>query len=125
MLPGPRRIRRSADYRAVMRSGSRTASRTVVVHASTTSSTDPARAGFVVGRSVGPAVTRNRVARRLRHLMAAHLTQLPAGTDVIVRALPAAAGASSGQLGRDLATSLRRVVSRLGQAPGSEQVVSP
>lgn len=124
MLPGPRRIRRSADYRAVMRTGSRAASRTVVVHCSTTAGTGPARAGFIVGRSVGPAVVRNRVARQLRHVMAAHLDHLPASTGVVVRALPAAAGAPSVQLGQDLASSLRRTMARLGQDPGAGPVGS-
>ena len=46
------------------------------------------RVGFVVSRAVGPAVVRNRVKRRLRHLMRDRLDQLGAGTcAVVVRAL--------------------------------------
>jgi ribonuclease P protein component len=48
--------------------------------------------GFVVSKAVGPAVTRNRVKRRLRHLAADQLTLTPAGTDLVVRALPSASG---------------------------------
>jgi ribonuclease P protein component len=51
--------------------------------------------GFVVGRAVGPAVTRNQVRRRLQHLIAARLDRLPAGTRLVVRATPGAAGRSS------------------------------
>lgn len=68
----------------------------------------PARAGFVVSKAVGNAVYRNRVRRRLRHLVAARLEVLPAGSTLVVRALPAAAGWSSTALGRDLDACLRR-----------------
>ena len=54
--------------------------------------------GFVVARSVGPAVVRNRVLRRLRHLMAGRLDHLPAGSCVVVRAFPPAAAATSAGL---------------------------
>lgn len=50
----------------------------------------PARVGFVVSRAVGGAVIRNRVKRRLRHLLAARLSILSAGSLLVVRALPAA-----------------------------------
>ena len=45
--------------------------------------------GFVVSKKVGNAVTRNRVKRRLRHLSRDLVA--PFDTDVVVRALPAAA----------------------------------
>ena len=48
------------------------------------------RAGFVVSRALGNAVTRNCVKRRLRHLAAAHLANTPDGIDIVVRALPRA-----------------------------------
>lgn len=57
-----------------------------------------ARVGFVVSRAVGPAVTRNLVKRRLRHVLSRRLSELPHGARVVVRALPASAGASSAQL---------------------------
>lgn len=123
MLPGGRRIRQADDFRAVTRTGNRCATRTLVVHVGTlpgstsragTSSRGqvanygPARAGFVVGRSVGGAVVRNRVVRRLRHLMAPLLADLPDGIGVVVRALPASASASSPQLEHDLVSALGR-----------------
>jgi ribonuclease P protein component len=69
----------------------------------------PCRVGFVVGRDVGGAVTRNRVRRRLRHLVRAQLDQLPAGV-MVVRALPAAADADFPELRNDLARCLGRVL---------------
>ncbi len=68
----------------------------------------PARAGFVVSRAVGPAVVRNQVKRRLRHLMRERLASVPAGWSVVVRALPSAAAASRDHLAAALDQSLRR-----------------
>jgi ribonuclease P protein component len=65
--------------------------------------------GFIVGRTVGGAVIRHRVQRRLRHLMRARLTELPGGALLVVRALPPAAGAGSAVLGQDLDGALRRL----------------
>jgi ribonuclease P protein component len=66
----------------------------------------PVRVGFVVSRAVGNAVTRNRVRRRLRHLLRERLTSLPPGTDVVVRASPGSAQRSYRQLGTDLDAAL-------------------
>lgn len=70
----------------------------------------PVRAGLVVSKSVGGSVVRHRVSRRLRHLLAARLPQLPAGSRLVVRATPAAAAASSAELGADLDRALARLV---------------
>jgi len=66
----------------------------------------PARAGFVVSRAVGNAVTRNRVRRRLRHLVRERLNQLPAGSTLVVRALPGAADLPYARLGTHLDAAL-------------------
>jgi ribonuclease P protein component len=76
--------------------------------------------GFVVGRAVGGSVVRHRVQRRLRHLMRCRLVNLPAGALVVVRALPASAGASSAALGDDLDGALQRLIgSRTVSAPSA------
>lgn len=79
-------------------------------------STRPPRVGFVVSRAVGNSVVRHRVVRRLRALLAARLTMLPAGTDLVVRAQTAAATASSAELGAALDQALERVLSPAGAA---------
>ncbi len=58
--------------------------------------------GLIVSRAVGNAVLRNQVKRRLRHLAAERLAGFPDGAQLVVRALPASAGATSQQLGADL-----------------------
>jgi ribonuclease P protein component len=72
----------------------------------------------VVGKTVGPSVVRHRVSRRLRHLLRDRLETLDvvaAGTDLVVRAQPAAADATSAELAEDLDAALARL--GLGAAP--------
>lgn len=66
--------------------------------------------GLVVSKAVGGSVVRTRVKRRLRHLCAARLDLLPAGSEMVLRALPPAAAASSAELGADLDRCLRSLV---------------
>jgi len=70
----------------------------LVLHALWRSDTDPTRVGFVVPRSVGDAVRRNRVKRQLRHLVGARLDLLPAHSSVVVRTNAAAAEADAATL---------------------------
>ncbi|HYN57157.1 MAG TPA: ribonuclease P protein component [Motilibacterales bacterium] len=119
-----RRIRRAEDFRVVMRAGSRAASRTLVVHAHGGRTSEPARAGFVVGRSVGGSVIRHRVTRQLRHLMRVQLEGLPPGIDIVVRALPPAGPATSAELSADLASGVRRALSKLGHDARTVSAVS-
>lgn len=112
MLTAEHRLRRSSDFASTVRRGAAARAASVVVHVVVTEDPIPAKVGFVVGRAVGGAVVRNTVRRRLRHLMAGRLNQLPRGATVVVRALPAAAAASgeslAADLGRALASALRR-----------------
>ena len=74
------------------------------------------RVGFVVGKAVGNAVTRNRVRRRLRHLAAAELSGTPDRVSVVVRALPRAATAPD-EVPRDFATAWPQAMARLAPRP--------
>jgi ribonuclease P protein component len=65
--------------------------------------------GFVVSKAVGASVTRNRVKRRLRHLMRERLGSLPDGTLAVIRAMPASAVASYQELGAEIDRCLHRV----------------
>jgi ribonuclease P protein component len=111
VLAAAHRLTDARCYRAVIRNGSRAGSRTVVVHLA-----DPGpgpsgpRVGLVVSKAVGNAVTRNRVQRRLRHLAREQLDRLPGSCALVIRALPAAATASSAELRRDLGRCLQRVL---------------
>jgi len=108
VLAAAQRMRRSADFAATIRGGRRAGRGTVVVHLllDEPALASTARAGFVVSKAVGNAVVRNKVRRRLRHLVRPLLGDLPAGSSLVVRALPAAAGASFATLGADLEAAL-------------------
>ncbi|QDB80591.1 ribonuclease P protein component [Georgenia wutianyii] len=110
MLPPQHRMRRSEEFTDAVRGGARSGTRRLVVHlgASSAGETTPPRAGLVVSKAVGNAVERNQVKRRLRGLLAPRMNDLHDGDSIVVRALPAARGASSAELGEDLDVALRR-----------------
>ncbi len=116
MLVRGARLTTGRDLSETIRHGHRAGSRTLVVHLATSPEVDAAaepgrsRAGFVVPRSVGGAVTRNRVQRRLRHLVREPLATLPPSSRLVVRALPPSATASSMDLARDLHGALDKVL---------------
>ena len=113
MLPRASRLKGSEDFRLAIRRGIRVGRTSLVLHAGSTPGRQGVRVGFVVSKAVGDAVTRNRVKRRLRHLALPQLATTPAGVDVVVRALPPAAGAGP-ELGSDLASAWAKAVRRLG-----------
>jgi len=114
-LAATHRLRRRSDFAATIRGGRRAARGALVVHLDRQPPAQAERqalprAGFVVSRAVGGAVERNRVKRRLRHLVRARIDALPPGAMLVVRALPAAAGRSYADLGDDLDGALDRAM---------------
>ncbi len=67
------------------------------------------RFGLIVSKAVGNAVIRHRVARRLRHMCGQVIAELPADTDIVIRALPGAATADATELLRQLRGALRKL----------------
>ncbi|HEX4976768.1 MAG TPA: ribonuclease P protein component [Nocardioides sp.] len=114
MLNRANRLTSGRMFAPTIRRGRRAGTRRLVVHldpapAARTGAATPL-VGFVVSKAVGPAVVRNRVRRRLRHLARERLRSLPGSAVLVVRALPASAQASSTELGEDLDTALARVL---------------
>ncbi len=98
-------MRRSADFSSVVRGGARARKGVVVVHQRCGLLADAAAGpvvGLIVSRAVGTSVTRHRVSRRLRAQLTPRLAALPTASGTVIRALPAAAGATSVSLGDDL-----------------------
>ena len=136
VLPAAHRLRSAAEFRSVVRRGRRATRPLLTVHllaaphdapAAGPGATAPgpavgapARAGLVVSKAVGGAVVRHRTSRRLRHLLAPHLSgpsaDVPAGAGLVVRAAPSAGTASSAALGRDLDSALAALLRGVGPA---------
>ena len=95
-----------------MRRGAKAGGRTAVVYVVKTGDAS-SMAGFAVSRAVGGAVVRNLVKRRLRAVMSDALTTFPAGSHVVVRALPAAADVSFSQLRADVLGAMARAEAKV------------
>jgi ribonuclease P protein component len=89
MLAKKARISNSADFAKATKSGLRSTSNSLVVYLYLSNSTEPARCGLIINKSVGNSVIRHNVARKIRHSIAADLISLPTGSLFVVRALPA------------------------------------
>ncbi|MEK9663012.1 MAG: membrane protein insertion efficiency factor YidD [Candidatus Nanopelagicales bacterium] len=110
MLPRQQRLAPSVLIKDTIRRGRRSRNGALVVHLLlTTDQVAPGRAAFAVGRSVGNSVERHRVTRQLRAITTPLLHELPLGSQMVVRALPEARGASSGQLAADLRAALNKI----------------
>lgn len=111
MLPARYRMTRSTEFGATVSKGMRAVQPDLVVHALRVKSSDDAgpRIGLVVSKSVGSAVQRHRVARRLRHVARTVIDELDPADRVVIRALPSSRNAISARLEQELRTALRRV----------------
>lgn len=121
MLPAQHRMRRSADFGATVRHGRRSVQSDIVIHSRRRPATvdiDSGAAagtaqsplvGLIIAKSVGSAVDRHRVARRLRHVTRGLLSELIPDERVVIRALPSSSRASSEQLARQVHAGLTAV----------------
>ncbi len=110
MLPAQNRMTRSAEFSHTVKRGVRAAQADIVVHASRqdgAADTAP-RIGFIVAKSVGGAVQRHRVARRLRHAARQVIGELDPADRIVVRALPGSRDAISARLREELSSGVRR-----------------
>jgi ribonuclease P protein component len=116
MLPASARMRRRADFDSATKRGSRAGRSLVSGHLLVEPGAQrrPALVGFVVSRAVGPAVTRNKVKRRLRHLARDYLGSLPGGSLLVLRASPSAAMACQADLAADLDLVIGALLRRQG-----------
>ncbi|TLM73730.1 ribonuclease P protein component [Pseudarthrobacter sp. NamB4] len=117
MLATRNRLRTAADFSTTVRSGVRNGRRNVVLYTAAIAADEPSRIGFIVSKSVGNAVVRNLVKRRLREAGAASLREYGTGFAIVVRALPASATASWDQLLSDYNAALESTMTRLAGRP--------
>ena len=117
MLPAAARMRRKAEFSQAIRNGSRAGKPLLSGHLLVRAGQDePARVGFVVSRAVGSAVLRNRVRRRLRHLVRGYLVSLPGGSLLVLRAHPRAATARQADIAAELDLVIGTLLRRQGGA---------
>lgn len=117
MLPAAARMRSRADFAEARKSGSKTGRPLLSGQLRVRPGIgEPARVGFTVSRAVGSAVIRNRVRRRLRHLVRGYLPVLPDGSLLVVRAHPRAATARQADLAAELDLVIRTLLRRQGEA---------
>lgn len=123
MLSAQHRMVSGDEFAVTIRNGVRKGNRAVVVHVLLGSQGEGERTkhvGFVVGkRQIPKAVNRNKVKRRLRHLMRERITQIPENASVVVRALAPTVSLSfsdlSAQLDRALQSALRSALTGVSQ----------
>jgi ribonuclease P protein component len=124
VLPPAARVRTRSDHQLVAQTGCRVRRGSLVlsmvVPPSPAELSAPAdgvvpaqpRGAAIAGRRVGPAVTRNRVKRRVRELLRDRLPELPAGSLVVIRAMPGAERASYAQLGGWIDAGMRSCLAK-------------
>lgn len=109
-------MRRSTEFDATVKRGIRAARSDVVVHLRRDNDSDEAtapRLGLIIAKSVGSAVERHRVARRLRHVARPLLAELHPGDRVVIRALPSSRTVSSTRLEQQLRVALESAGTKL------------
>lgn len=104
------RITSGDDYRRVVRRGRRAGGAYCITYVLPRKRTDPARFGFIVSKSVGGAVVRNLVRRRLKTVADRYLRTDDHGFDVVFRALPGSAQASYAELEAEALGAVRKLV---------------
>ena len=106
MLPKQNRVVRPEDFRTVVRRARRSSSPLAVYYRLERSENDPARFGFIVSRTVGGAVERNLMRRRMRAIGRELVDAGAHGADVVVRALPGSAQHGWASLSADMHDAL-------------------
>lgn len=109
-------MRRSADFGVTVKRGRRAVQPDIVVYgrrressADTESRSLPPTVGLIIAKSVGSAVDRHRVARRLRHVAREVIGELAPAEQLVIRALPGSNGASSETLRTQLRAGLSSI----------------
>ena len=108
MLAKENRLRLAEDFRVTMKTGRKQSSQSLVLYLKRDSGLTQSRFGFIVAKTVGGAVTRNLVKRRLREIARVALNSMPVGIDVVVRALPSAGAADWNKLCSDFEIALAK-----------------
>ena len=120
MLPRNARLTSPLDFARTTKSGVRATSENFVgylyIQAGEKS---PARAGLIVGKSVGGSVQRHRLSRQLRHAIAPELSALPTGSLFVIRALK---GAAPSSVQSEIAAIVKTLTSKVSKIAARSEV---
>ena len=106
-MPALPMLRRRADFEAIGRQGTARSTHHLVLRWLRTDRVE-SRVGLSTPRTLGGAVQRNRVRRRLRSLLRERIGRIGPGWDILLIARPAAGDASQAELGSALDALLDR-----------------
>jgi ribonuclease P protein component len=106
-MPAFTALRRKADFDALGRRGSVRSTRLLVLRSLRTDRPET-RIGLSTPRSLGGAVQRNRVRRRLRELIRERIEDVGTGWDLLLIARPEAGAASYAELREAVRSLLER-----------------
>ncbi|NBU32094.1 MAG: ribonuclease P protein component [Actinobacteria bacterium] len=108
MLPAALRLGKSPKIAETLKSGRRYASKYFVLHVVRTED-QCATFAFAVSRKVGNSVVRHRITRQLRQIVTQNLEKVPAGSRIVVRALPEVVDAQFTDLNRAFTETISKV----------------
>ena len=107
-FPRSVRIVRSADYRALYKTGRKVHSERFILFGRENGIGHP-RLGITVSRKIGGAVVRNRIKRLFREIFRRSLRDIPGQIDIVVNAKSRCAGASYHELRREFLNAAQKL----------------
>jgi ribonuclease P protein component len=116
VLARTNRVVRADDYRNAVRRGHKVGAHNTVTYVLDRNDGVAVRFGFIVAKTVGNAVMRNRVRRRLKAASYELLGSVRPGMDLVIRALPSSAGASWASLRSEVMNIVARAEARNTEA---------
>jgi len=93
VLPKSARLTNSNDFARATKSGLRVSTQNFIGYLYLNNNENQTRAGIIISRSVGGSVVRHLVSRKLRHILAKEINDLPSNSLLVIRALNGAAEA--------------------------------
>ena len=109
MLPKNARLTSSEDFARATKSGLRVTSENFVGYlyvAPVTNESTP-KCGLIINKTVGGSVARHSVARKVRHSVAPHISKLPTGSLLVLRAL------SKKNSGQPISLEIEKLIEKL------------
>jgi ribonuclease P protein component len=111
VLSARNRMTRSTQFGATVKHGTRAVQPDLVIYArrGNENEAEAPKVGLIISRSVGSAVQRHQLARRLRHVARRMVDGLERSEQVVIRALPSSRNVGSARLEEELRAGLRRI----------------